>query len=280
MSIVHLPNGLGASTGYSFATTFPLEVNGNVWYVHYGTGTDAASPAGQNRQDPLKTVEQAVDNSSDGDIIVLLDGHEETITSSITVSSNLTIVGEGTSGGYPTAILTNNQAAAGIFLFNAAGSFQLKNIWFEEQAQACSVATVRSVQVASMMTIVDCYFSCGQYNDDWAVEVTSTALLLVKNSTFISTATSIATQPKGAIGSESGATLRTVWLDGVVVDGGTYGWSNYHAIELVNQQPDTVIFESLSLLRGSDVKVHSSATGYINASTNTGGCRIDWDGVT
>lgn len=280
MSIIHLPNGLGASTGYSFATTSPLEVNGNVWYVHYGTGTDAVSPAGQNRHAPLKTLGQANTNSSDGDIIVLLDGHEETLTSVVTIANDLTIVGEGASGGYPTAKLTNNQAAGSALALSAAVFTQLKNIWFEEQAQACSVANIRVNNASGTQIITDCYFQCGQYDDDWAVEVSGTNCLMIKNSTFISTATSIATQPKGAIGTEAGSLVHTIILDGVVIDGGTYGWSNYHAVELVNKDPDIVIMESISLLRGSDMEIHSDAVGHVNASTNTGGCRIDWDGVT
>lgn len=282
MSVIHLPNGIGDILGDRLVTTSPLEVNGNVWYVDSATGSDAASPAGQNRQAPLATLGQANTNAATGDIIVLMDGHAETFTSELTITDDLTIVGAGSSGGLPTVKLTNNSAAAAMLGIQSQNYCQIKNIWFEEQSQACSAGKVRIAGAFSTGTIVvdGCYFEGGEHDDDWQIEITQGGVVLVKNTTFISTSTTIATQPKGAIGTESGSTLRAVVLDGAIIDGGTVGWSNYHAIELVNQQPTMVIGESISLLRGSDVEIHSSAIGYFNASTQTGACRIDWDGVT
>jgi hypothetical protein len=282
MSIIHLPNGIGETLGDSLATTSPLEVNGNVWYVHYGTGTDAVSPAGQSRQAPLKTFDQANTNAASGDVVVLMDGHEETIAATITVSKDLTVIGAGSSGGLPTVKLTNNQAAGQMLSITAQNYAQFRNIWFEEELQANSAAKLVLSSAFSTGDVIftGCYFQCGQYDDDYAVEITQGSSVVFKNTTFISTATSIATQPYAAIGTVSGSTLHAVVLDGAVIDGGTYGWSKYHAVDLVDQQPTMVIGESVSLLRGSDVRIHSSAVGYFNASTQSGGCRIDWDGVT
>lgn len=284
MAVIHLPNGIGDTLGDILTTTSPLEVNGNVWYVHYSTGTDAVSPAGQNRQDPLKTLGQAVTNASAGDIIVLMDGHVETITSTVTVNSDLTIVGAGSSGGYPTVKLTNNQAAAAMIDLTGSNLHQLRNIWFEEEAQANSAAKIRVDDSTGSFVIENCYFECGQYDDSFAIEIDVSNTCLIRNTTFISTATSIATQPYGAVGLDSTAgTIRSIFLDGVIVDGGAYGWSNYHAVDLsqnASNQPYMVNAISLSLLRGSDMRIDSNSYGWVNASTQTGGCRIDWDGVT
>lgn len=284
MAIIHLPNGIGDTLGDTLVTTSPLEVNGNVWYVHFTNGTDAASPAGQNRQDPLKTLGQAHTNAANGDIIVLMDGHEETLTATVTISKAVVVVGAGSSGGYPTAKLTNNQAAGSAIAITAAGHVELRNIWFEEESQANTSVKISVSNASGSQVVSGCYVRCGQYDDDFALEISNTEYCFIKNSTFLSVATSVATQPLAAIALSSSATvMHVVYMDGVVVDGGTHGWSNYWAVDIsqnTNNLPDHIIVDNLSLLRGSDMRVDENAVGYINASTQTGGCRIDWDGVT
>ena len=282
MSVIHLPNGIGDTLGDALVTNSPLEVNGNVWYVHYGTGTDAVSPAGQNRQDPLKTLGQAVTNSAAGDVIVLMDGHEETIAATVTINKHLTIVGAGSSGGYPTVKLANNQAAAAMIACTTNACLHFRNIWFEEEVQANSSPkiTTNSVYVFCME---NCYMQLGQYDDDFGVELGSTIMAMFRNCTFISTATSVATQPYAAVGvNTAAASIGCVYMDGVSIDGGTYGWSNYHALELsqnINDQPLTVSIINLSLLRGSDMRIDKDSVGWVNVATRTGGVRVDWDGV-
>ena len=278
MSIIHLPNGIGDTLGDVLVTASPLEVNGNVWYVHYGTGTDAVSPAGQNRQAPLKTLGQANTNAANGDIIVLMDGHAETFTSAVTISKRLTIVGAGSSGGQPTVVLTNNQAAGYLLSITSTTVVQLRNIKFAAQAQACSVATI-NFDGTGLFIVAGCYFECGQYDDAFKI-IINDGSIFIKNTTFISTATSIATQPKGAVATETEDTaLETIFLEGVVIDGGTYGWSNYHALDFSKQAADMVVGEGVSLLRGSDVKLSAASLGYFGASTQTGGVRIEWEPV-
>jgi len=285
MSIIHLPNGIGDTLGDTLVTTSPLEVNGNVWYVHYDTGTDAASPAGQNRQAPLKTLGQANTNAASGDIIVLMDGHEETFTAAVTVSKDLTIVGAGSSGGYPTVKLTNNQAAASMLVLSCNSITQLRNIWFEEEAQANSSVKISRVSAGGtgILIVDNCYVQCGQYDDNFALSVGDGDFCMIRNSTFVSTATSIATQPVGAMCVDTAATsIRAIFMDGVVVDGGVYGWSNFHAVEWsqnANDKPTVVNIINTSLLRGSDMRIDKDTIGWVNVSTKTGGVRIDWDGV-
>lgn len=285
MSIIHLPSGIGDTTGYSLATTSPFEVNGNVWYVHFGTGTDAVSPAGQNRNAPLKTLAQASTNAGAGDIIVLMDGHVETLTAKVTINEDITVIGAGTSGGYPTAKITNNQAAAAGIELSGGNMHQLRNIWFTTNSQACSAATVRIDDAGATGTfIIDgCYFECDANDNTFALEIDTCSVAIIKNTTFISTATSLANQPYAAIGVDTTAlTITAVMMIGVVIDGGTYGWSNYHAVELsqnASNLPTMVNIEGMSLLRGSDMRIDSSTYGWVNVPTQSGGCRIDWDGV-
>ena len=62
------PNGLGQSLGDTLATTYPLHMSGQVWYVLSTTGVDAASPRGLDATRPLATFGQAYSNASNNDI--------------------------------------------------------------------------------------------------------------------------------------------------------------------------------------------------------------------
>ena len=104
-----LQNGCGESTGDELCTSRPLllPTSNSVWYVNSATGTDAVSPAGKNREKPLATLAQAITNAQANDIIVLMDGHAESTTSFMTLSTaGVKIVGAGSSGGIPTVTFT------------------------------------------------------------------------------------------------------------------------------------------------------------------------------
>lgn len=282
MPIIHLPNGLGESLGDNLASEKPIEVQNNVWYVSSASGIDAVSPAGQNRTAPLLTVGQAVTNAASGDVIVLAADHNETITATIVANKNLTIVGSGKSLGYPTAKLTNNQAAGTIFAVTAANFFHLRNIWFCAEAQANADGKVTLASATGTHQITDCYFECSTLDDGPAVQLGSVSCI-IRNTTFKSTPgiNIAALRPHSALSSVVGpASFRSLIMDGVVLDGNVAGWSSYFALNLsIGTYPSSIAIENLSLLNGSDVRIHSSAVGYINVSTNTGGCRVDWDGV-
>jgi hypothetical protein len=200
----------------------------------------------------------------------------------VSITKSVVIVGAGSSGGYPTAKITNNQAA-GVGIDISGASVQLRNIWFEEEAQSNTSPTVYYSNANGFMRIKGCYFQLNNYSTVGAFVTGDCETTTIQNTTFVSTATSIATQPALAFGILAGATsVQLISLDGVTVDGGEYGWSNYWAVEIsqnASNLPTYLEADSLSLLRGSDMRVDENTLGYINATTQTGGVRIDWDGV-
>jgi len=272
MAVISLPNGIGESAGDALVTNKPLEFNGNIWYVNATGGTDAASPAGQNRNKPLATLAQAVTNSADGDMIVCMDGHAETLTAVQTIGKDLTIVGAGSSSGKPTVKFTMNNASNAT-MFNCTGgslqSVQLINLWIEENAQTNTAA--RIINITNDFRARGLYVECGATDTGAAIDQTGTTAIF-ESCTFISTATAVGSQPKMALDIGS---MTTLYMNGVVVDAGTVGFSNYFALEGTDDI-SMMYIENLSLLRGADAKFTEASKGYINVQTATGGARIDW----
>lgn len=264
-------NGIGGSTGDSLATTSPLTVSGNIWYVSSATGTDAASPAGKNREKPLATLAQAVTNSADDDIVVFLDGHAETLTAAQTINKRLVFVGEGSDSGNPTVEFTNNQAAAVMFTVSA-DSVVFRNIQFNSNAQACSAVLINVT--GADVGFIGCRWECGQYDDNYNLAIEAADCFLT-DCTFISVATVTTAQPYCALGSGT-ANFGELTLDGCVFSSGTVGFSNIYALDLSNSGASQIRASNISLLLGADVKLHASMTGYFGATTVTGGSRVDW----
>lgn len=265
------PNGLGQSLGDTLATTEPLQTSGNVWYVLSTTGADAASPRGLDATRPLATIGQAITNAANDDIICLLSGHTETV-SATTISKNLVFVGAGQSSSKPTVKLT--PAAADAVVFTVSGAdVEFRNIWFEERT-AASTAAVISVTGAGFR-MIGCYCESGQYDTGAKLNLGSGAdRARLVNTTFISTATSLSAQPAGAI--NIGAAITCLELDGLILSGGSYGWSAPYVLDGSTAAITRLKGLSVSLLLGADVTFHASTTGFINVATSTGGAQVVW----
>lgn len=273
MAISFYHNGIGGSTGDSLALASPLMTSGNIWYVDSATGTDAASPAGQNREKPLDTLAQAVTNAADDDIIVFLDGHAETLTAAQTISKRLTLVGEGSSSGVPTVTFTRD-VASGTGLFVVSGTnVQIRNIKFAADSQ--TNATARITCSAAKTTFIDCYFVCSGTSTWAAVQLDSgTTHPTFRGCTFISTATAVATQPESAI--KSTVAIADMVMVDCVFSAGTVGFSNFYAVDFSTAACTRMAVENISLLLGADIKFHASSTGYVNVATATGGSKVVW----
>ena len=271
MSLNTLYNGIGGTLGDSLALAKPLMLSGNVWYVSSARGTDAASPAGQNREKPLATLQQAVTNASAADVIVLLSDHAESISSTVSIAKQLIIVGEGSSGGNPTATLT--QGADTTMISLATSGIELRNIKFPEPAIA--IANPRVSVVSSGVWVDGCRFEVGKNTDVAAFYVTAGSdTLRVTNSTWISVATDRTLQPVTSF-YFSGA-VSDVVLDGLVFSDGEVGYSNIYSLDASAGAITRLRATNISLLLGADLKFHASSTGLINVATATGGGKVVW----
>lgn len=265
-------SGVGGSSGDELATVSPLYVSGAIWYVNSSTGSDAVSPRGKERIRPLATLAQAVTNAAAGDIIVLMTGHAETLTSGQTINKSLTIIGEGVGGSMPT--FTRN--ADIILLDLAASPVTLGNIKFAATTYTSSTtkAMVRMTTSSARLRLRGCAFYPGQYDTGPQVEfAVSGAIVSLENTSFISTATTPATAPESAIKVTTAVTA--MYANGLTFDGGVSGWSNPYAF---NGAAAVSSFEARNvyLYGDSDITFASSTVGQLHIAGKSGSARVVW----
>ena len=267
-------SGLGQSLGDSLVTSEPFYTTEDVWYVYSATGVDAAAPNGRSPAKPFATLGYAISASAVNDVIVLMDGHAETLTSAVVPLVGQMIIGGGSSGGKPTVKLTMNAAAAGMFTVSNE-HVCIRNIWFNTNAQANTVSMVKVTKRGFRMK--DCYFECGQYNDNYALELfTDADYASVDGTRFVSTATVLTAQPYTAMGITSSALLEQISMVGSSFDGGTVGFSSGYGL-LATSQTEPLILENLSLLRGADVGLGQSVICHTAGITSDSSAAIRWD---
>lgn len=267
-----LPNGIGEALADSLVVNAPFYTTGLVWYVHH-TGTDAAAPAGRNRHAPLATLAQAQTNASDGDVVVLKDGHTEAVTS-LTITKRLVIVGGGESDGKPTVKISAGDANHALNI--TADGAQLRNIWLEERNADTANSDPRLTIAASRFTAVGLYIPCGQYDEGAATELATTeSSIRFKNCTWVSTASDGQTQPHSGL--VSVAAVTQLQLEGCVFDGGTVGFSNHWALDLSEGTVTDLNIESVSLLRGADALLAADTAGWVGGVTATSDGSIDFE---
>lgn len=273
MSSNNLVCGIGADTGPAIAIEQPVYLSGNVWYVDSVTGTDAASPVGKDRKRPLATLGQAITNSLDGDVIVMLKTHAETFTAVVTLSTKrLKFIGEGKNSGNPMVKLTLNHATAKLFDCTVRQEFY--NVWFNEP-QVPATGNIISLATENGSIISECYFECGANNDGTCVDVVADGTR-IDNTTFISTAVLSTAVPREGLAVAGDYTR----MDGVTFDGGSFGFANATSEPYAYEDgaAGNLLFTYLgiSLLRGADMSITATATGFLATPTCTGGARVDW----
>lgn len=269
------PNGIGGTTGDTLATCKPLQLAGSVWYLYSATGVDGASPAGKDRQKPLATLAQAHTNAAAGDIIVCLDGHTETLAATQVFSKAVFLIGEGSSAGKPTVSFRTSAANLGVFSLQAG--VNLGNIYFPSsvQSNAGPGANVGKVHLGNGNNIIrGCYFEESAFDQLPGLSIaTGLSGIRVENSTFISTATLVATRP--TYGLYHVGTVSELDVNGCVFSDGTVGFSGA-AWDGTAGIGTRMRAQSVSLLLGAEALHNAATTGFFNPQTATGGGRIDW----
>lgn len=265
--------GVGGTAGAVLATLAPLYFTGDVWFVRSTTGSDSYD--GRDREKPLATLAQAHTNAAAGDWIVCLSGHVETLSSAQTFgTAGILLLGEGTGSSRP-----RFTRAADINMFDVtAAGVRIENVFFP--ATTTTASTKSRVRFAGVNDqLVNCYFESGANDTGPAAEtVTGASQVVMRSSTFISTAVALSAQPASAIKVTNAITDLQLGGDGdgdaLVVNGGTYGWSTY-AVNLA-AAVTRLRATKVDLLNGSDVIVTTGSTGWIQPRNVTGMSRIVW----
>lgn len=148
---------------------------GNVWWVHSVTGLDAVAPQGKNPESPFATLAYAIAaaSASNGDVIIVMAGHSEDLTSAAAININkigLTIVGMGTGRDRPTFNYTTAVAAS--FDVNSART-TLKNLVFTPTG-VDNVTAALNVKAADCV-IEECEFDLANATNQAALGLLATA---------------------------------------------------------------------------------------------------------
>lgn len=133
---------------------------GNIWYVNATGGSDTANN-GKSPNQAFATINGAVTGAtaSNGDVIYVMPGHTETITTTTNLAlskAGLTIIGLGTGSLRPTVTFTTANTAN---IPVTASNITISNILFVGNfLSIASVFTVTGTAVAKDFTISGCEF--------------------------------------------------------------------------------------------------------------------------
>lgn len=137
---------------YDLRSLFPT--TGNLWFVDSGA---ASGGNGKSPESAVQTIDAAINlaTASNGDIIIVMEGHAESITGAAGIAldvAGLTIVGLGRGRNRP--VITFTTAAAASFDITAA------NNWVENLSLVCGIdsqTAMMNIQAAGV-TIKNCEF--------------------------------------------------------------------------------------------------------------------------
>lgn len=264
MAITSYVNGAGGSTGADLAVLKRLQTSGLIYFVGNAVAGASDANSGLDRGKPLLTTAQAYANASAYDAVVLLENHDEVISSSVTLGkAGLVLAGEGTGSSKPT--LTCGGAID--MLDITADAVLLDNLNF-----GASTAVPTSVVKANATgtTLNGLTFSCGANDTARALNLTGAAggHFRLTNLTF----TSVAATPGSAI--EVTASLTGLFMDNIIFDGGSFEWSAdaFLGTAAVTRLRATRMYQ----LNGSDVSLSTGTTGTWQQQASTGNSRFTW----
>jgi len=167
--MVYMMGGIPAASGVPFTT-------GNYWWVHSGTGSAGYEATTPDR--PAATMDQAINLASTNDVIILMEGHTETILNATTIVPDvdgLTFWGLGHGRNRP--VIVYNHANANIPVTGADVRFH--NIVFLTSITAVNVG-ITLVAASSDFTIDECEFNWDETGDDFKIMILGTAVIGTK----------------------------------------------------------------------------------------------------
>lgn len=174
--MVYMMGGIPAASGVPFTT-------GNYWWVHSGTGSASYEATTPDR--PAASVDQAVNLASANDVIILMEGHTETLlnaTSLVLDVAGITLWGLGHGRNRP--VIVYNHANANIPV--SAANIRIHNVVFLSSITAV-LTGITLVAAATDFTIDECEFDWDETGDDFAIMLLGTAVIRTKilNNRFI-----------------------------------------------------------------------------------------------
>ena len=172
MGVTRFPHGI-SSMGVPIFGSGPLMTTGKVWFVHGTSGNDGNE--GDTQEAPFKTIDYAVGKctASQGDIILVMEGSNESITSTILVDvAGISIIGLG--HGQAKAMITQATSGSDNVMEVSVANVLIQNIYFKGSTTGTSETFINASAAADNLTIRNCLFEQNTKNLI-AVDITPTA---------------------------------------------------------------------------------------------------------
>ena len=257
-------NGLVATTEGGHADlSLDIIVTGAIYWVDSAAGND--SNAGTNRNEPKATLASAISaaTANNGDLIILEAGHTENLGSSLSISkAGLRIMGLGTGTDKPAFTVT--AAVDGIDISGAR--VELNGLQFP--AGTTTSNTSRINVGAAGVRIIDCDFSCGQYDLETITIPDAGDDCEINGCTFEITADG----PDAAIEIESATVLGLKIIDSTF-DGGSY---DFDAAAINSSVAHTeFLYRNVTLTNKASIYHSAASTGQAVGTVAGDGSRLE-----
>ena len=252
MGITRFPHGV-SSFGMPLIGSGPVMTTGKVFFVHATTGSDGNN--GESPEQPFATLDYAIGRctANKNDIIIVMPGHAETVTSAITVDiAGLSIIGIGNGTNRPA--FTCNAAIDCIDV--TANNVLIENLYFP--ASTLTGVTSRINAGATHLTVRCCKFQCGQYDLESITVPAAGIDLTVEGCHFIVSANG----PDAAIEIESASAVGLIVRNNIF-DGGddTNAW-DASAVNSDVAHLNCLVVDNMSVF-GAFADFDAAATGII-----------------
>jgi len=218
MGLTHFPNGI-ASFGVPVLGGGPIVTTGNIFFVDSGVGSDSGS--GTDSGQPFATIDYAIDRCTkdQGDYIIVMPGHAETIASATTLVPDIAgvhILGLGSGGSRPTL----NFSATGSKIIMSAASVTIENFLFTGGVDLI-VTMIEPIAADCRLLNIETRDVTGQMTDCIITEATADRLL-IDGWVHRGAAAAGGDTALSIVGGD-GITVRNFWIDGNFAVAGIQG---------------------------------------------------------
>jgi hypothetical protein len=258
-----------ASSGPTLLTDDPFVCSDNVIYVDSVTGSD--TNAGTRREKPKATVfgsSGAFTVCTDGgsNVVVCLETHRETISSSYPSGGGLTFPGGVTliSLGSGSARAQFTSSVAGVAIDVTKTHVRFENLYFAAST-AATTARIRASATSTGLEVRDCYFEIGASDYTDTILVNAQSGVRITGCTFKVTAAASSGSTQCGVRGTGAAT--DLLVEDCTFDGQSYGWTD-NALDIDTGTADKFRIRSCTLQGYSYVAITATGTeGYIGGLT-------------
>ena len=256
--------------GGMFSVADAAQGCGAVFFVHAGTGTDAAG-YGQNPDAPFASLDYAIGNctASKGDRIVLMPGHAEslaTATSCVIDVAGVQVIGVGVGALQPTfTLITATTATISV----TAANCRIDNVKVISDLADMGVG-ITAAATADGLVVENCWFTDGSVTKELVIGISIAAAcdnVKIRNNQFTTVPAGGCASAIALVGATANSLIADNYVSGqystAAIDGATAAGTHIKILRNVIANLDTGA--------GLGVSLHASTTGAVCDNRNFGG---------